>query len=385
MGKAAETVPTITYVPPTLSPQYGNSPEHVPAKKIDLYVGGSILLTICVIFTVVNGFLIWLAFCKNWSIITRSKFFNSFFLGLALSLADLVLAVLVGIPASLHLTWMSYFREQTSMQFYSMYIGHFLFVFISHFRVLIIALLSLDSFLHIMFPFQYEAGYDYRKRAYVACGFAAAIPVLLKIIPGLYLLHDDDCGISCNQYEDRNASIFDETDNPSIFYVPLNCEISLPSGKHDIVKADVAITSTIIVISWLILVITNVVSFITATLKLWNSPARTSMTDIARASLVICFTSLTFMASNFPSVVVSLMSYLANYGYDHSQSAYVNERIKFYLTLLSFLSLIFHPWFFVLRLKSFREILTSFTNAVLGSRDSSGDYYLARLYKSTSV
>ena len=384
MGTSDETVPMT--VPATSSPPNDISPpKPVPVRMTDLNIGGSILLTICVIFTLVNGFLIWLAFCKNWSIITRSKFFNSFFLGLALSLADLILAVLVGFPASLHLTWMSYFREQPSMQYYSMYIGHFLFVFISHFRVLIIALLSLDSFLHIMFPFQYEAGYDCRKRAYIACGFAAAIPFLLKIISGLFLLHSYESEISCIQYKDLNASVFDETGTPSLFYVPLNCEIRLPSGKHDIVKADVAVTSTIIVISWLILDITNVVSFITATLKLWNSPARTSMTDIARASLVICFTSLTFAASNFPTVVVSLMSYYANNGYDHYQSAYVNDRIKFYLTLLSFLSLIFHPWFFVLRLKSFREILTSFTNAVLGSRDSSGDYHLARFYKSTSV
>ena len=95
----------------------------------ELHIGGSILLLISAVFIVINAFLIWLAF-KNWTTIKRSKFFNSFFLALALSLADFILAVLVGLPVSLHLTWMTYFRDQASMRFYSLYMGHFLFEYI---------------------------------------------------------------------------------------------------------------------------------------------------------------------------------------------------------------------------------------------------------------
>ena len=344
-----------------------NPPLHIPIVMSDLLIGGSILLTLSVIFTFVNGFLIWLAFFKNWTAITRSKFFNSFFLGLVLSVTDLVLAVLVGFPASLHLTWMSYFRMQPSMQFYSMYIGHFLFIFIFNFRVLIVALMSLDSFFHIMFPFLYEAGYESRRKVHIACIIVAVIPIVFKIAPGFFFLWEYDGQLSCLQYKDPNATTIDETIYPERYYVPLNCYIALPNDEHSIVRADVAITATIIVVSWFILFSTNVACLLIAMRRLRNSPARTSIAQTARATLLICSISFTFMLSNFPAVVVALMSSLANDGYEFAEAANVTNKVEFYIALLSFLSLIFHPWFFVLRLKSFRELLIRFKMKVMRS------------------
>ena len=345
---------------PTDSP-----PTEVPVNFSDLYIGGSLLLTLSVIFTFVNGFLIWLAFFKNWTAITRSKFFNSFFLGLVLSMTDLALAVFVGFPASLHLTWMSYFRMQPSMPFYSMYIGHFLFVFIFNFRVLIVALMSLDSFFHIKFPLLYEAGYDSRRKVHIACIIVAAIPIILKIAPAFFFLWEHDGKLSCLQYKDPNATIYDKSHYRQRYYVPLTCYISLPNGKHDIVRADVAISATIIVVSWFILISTNIASLLIALKKL------RSVTQTARATLLICWISFVFMLSNFPPGVLSLMSYLANHGYEFAKTAHVTNKVEFYITLLSFLSLIFHPWFFVLRLKSFRDLLIRFKIKVIRSVRSS--------------
>ena len=368
----------ITQPPPIPDPTgpTDRPPTEVPVNMTDLYIGGSLLLTLSVIFTFVNGFLIWLAFFKNWTAITRSKFFNSFFLGLVLSVTDLVLAVLVGFPASLHLTWMSYFRMQPSMPFYSMYIGHFLFIFIFNFRVLIVALMSLDSFFHIKFPLLYEAGYDSRKNVHVACIVAAAIPIVFKIIPNVVWLlqYDTDSGISCIQVNDSAASLFNTTNYPERYYVPLTCYISLPNGEHNIVRADVAITATIIVVSWFILFSTNVASLLIALKKL------RSVTQTARATLLICWISFVFMLSNFPPGVLSLMSYLANYGYEFAKTAHVTNKVEFYITLLPFLSLIFHPWFFVLRLKSFRELLIRFKIKVIRSVRSSRGFARLSLF-----
>ena len=360
---------TTPVLPTTSSPGdiRPDPPLHIPIVMSDLLIGGSILLTLSVIFTFVNGFLIWLAFFKNWTAITRSKFFNSFFLGLVLSVTDLVLAVFVGFPASLHLTWMSYFRMQPSMPFYSMYVGHFLFVFIFNFRVLIVALMSLDSFFHIMFPFLYEAGYESRRKVHIACIIVAAIPIILKIAPAFFFLWEHDGKLSCLQYKDPNATSYDESHYRERYYVPLTCYISLPNGKHDIVRADVAISATIIVVSWFILISTNIACLLIAMRRLRNSPARTSITQTARATLLICSISFTFMLSNFPNVVVALMSNLATDGYEFAKAANVTNKVKFYITLLSFLSLIFHPWFFVLRLKSFRELLIRFKMKVMRS------------------
>ncbi|KAL5253900.1 hypothetical protein ACHWQZ_G013606 [Mnemiopsis leidyi] len=280
----------------------------------DLQIGGSILLALSVIFSFVNGFLIWLAFCKNWTAITRSKFFNSFFLG-----------------------------------------------------VLIIALMSLDSFFHIMFPFRYEAGYESRRKVHIACILAAAITFAFKIAPGLALLKENNSTMSCTEYKDPDASTHEEIMNKTLFFVPLNCHISLPKGEQEIVRADAALSATIIAVSWFILLSTNVACLLIALRKLWNSPARSSLTQTARATLLICSISFTFMLSNFPIVVLWLMNYHAMRGYKDTKTANVTEKVHFYITLLSFLSLIFHPWFFVLRLKSFRELLIRFKMRVVRS------------------
>ena len=354
-------------LPPTVTPPEPSLPND-PVMMSELHVGGSILLILSVIFTFVNGFLIWLAFFKNWTAITRSKFFNSFFLGLVLSVTDLVLAVFVGFPASLHLTWMSYFRMQPSMPFYSMYVGHFLFVFIFNFRVLIVALMSLDSFFHIMFPFLYEAGYESRRKVHIACIIVAAIPIILKIAPGFIYLMEYNGKLSCMQYEDLNATTYDKIKNPQKYYVPLNCYISLDKERNEtneIVAADVVITTTIATVSWFILAVTNVAVLFIAVRRMIKSPFQgqngKSMKQIVRSAVMTCLMVIfTFMLSNFPHVVTWLMNYLSNRGYNYFKSAYLTDRVEFYLTLLSFLSLIFNPWFFVLRLKSFRELLKKF-------------------------
>ena len=377
MSNLTEAAPPTTYKESTSS---GTTTvpitEPLTLNISDLRIGGSVLLAISVIFIAVNGFMIWLVF-KNWKTIKRSKFFNSFLLGLVLSFADFTLALLIGFPTSLHLTWMPYFRNISGMRFYSFYIEHFLFEYVFLFRVLVIALLSTDSFLHIQFPLRYDADYESRRRVFIACGVAAAVPLLFRTVPSLVILlkYSDNKTMTCVDYDDPNATNFETLVNASHFYVPLTCGIVLLDENASLVLVDVIILATITILSGLIITATNVTSLLTAFLRIRNN-SRTgsdglSMRQMLKASLFIFFIAFTFVLTNFPYMCIWWIDMIYNEDSSKSDSVYLNNRSRFYLMMLTFLSLVFHPWFFVLRLKSFRDLLKvfkkKFANSILRS------------------
>ena len=353
-------------LPSTASPSSGTTTipftEPRTLNISDLRIGGSVLLAISVTFIVINGFLSWLVF-KNWKTIKRSRFFNSFLLGLVLSSADFTLAVLVGLPSSFHLTWMSYFRNESAMRFYSFYIGHFLFEYIFLFRVLVIALLSSNTFLHIQFPLHYHADYESRRKVFTACGVAAAVPLLFRTVPSLVFLlkYSDGKTMTCVDYDDPDATTYETLVNASHYYVPLTCGILLLDENASIVQVDVIILATITILSWLIITTTNFTSLVVVFRRIGSSTCigsvGISMRQIAKATLISCSITFTFMLTNFPYVCIWWMDYISKEG---SRGAFINNELKFYLMILTFFSLIFHPWFFILRLKSFRDLLKEF-------------------------
>ena len=367
MSNLTEAAPPTTYKESTSS---GTTTvpitEPLTLNISDLRIGGSVLLAISVIFIAVNGFMIWLVF-KNWKTIKRSKFFNSFLLGLVLSFADFTLALLIGFPTSLHLTWMPYFRNISGMRFYSFYIEHFLFEYVFLFRVLVIALLSTDSFLHIQFPLRYDADYESRRRVFIACGVAAAVPLLFRTVPSLVILlkYSDNKTMTCVDYDDPNATNFETLVNASHFYVPLTCGILLLDENASIVQVDVIILATITILSWLIITTTNFTSLVVVFRRMGSSSCigsvGISMRQIIKATLIICSITFTFMLTNFPYVCIWWLDYISNKG---SRGAWINNELKFYLMILTFFSLIFHPWFFSLRLKSFRDLVKGFSSKI---------------------
>ena len=346
--------------PPSVTPPHNNT--HVAIQMSDLYIGGSLLLAICVIFIVFNALLSWLVF-KNWFNIKKSRFFNSIYLGLVLSLADFALAALVGLPSSFHLTWVNYFREQAAMRYYSLYIAPFLFEYIFLFRVLIIALLSMDTFLHIKFPLRYDAFYESRIRVQVACLVAAIIPLLCRTTPSLVnLMHysEQTLPMDCLEYNDPNASTSDELKNEGHYNTPLTCAVYLQksTGSTLVQLVDVIILAIITAGSWVVIVLTNLIILVSVIRGLHDK----SMKKIMKITLVISAIAFTFVLTNFPYVVAWWLEYLSLSSSDGSASNITpaTHQQRFYLSLLSFLSLLFHPWIYVLRLKSFRDLLTGF-------------------------
>ena len=64
---------------------------------------------------------------RDWYKIRMSRQFDANVLCMLLTITDLVLALVVGLPVGLHLTWVEYFQAQSGALFYTRYIEYFLF------------------------------------------------------------------------------------------------------------------------------------------------------------------------------------------------------------------------------------------------------------------
>ena len=181
--------------------------------------------------------------------------------------------------------------------------------------------------------------------------------------------------MTCLDYNDTNAEPYEKYMNASHFYVPLTCGIVLLDENASLVLVDVIILATITILSWLIITATNVTSLLTAFLRIRNN-SRTgsdglSMRQMFKATLFIFFISFTFFLTNFPYMFIWWIDMIYKADSSKSNGVYLSSRSRFYLMMLTFLSLVFHPWFFVLRLKSFRDLLKvfkrKFANSILRS------------------
>ena len=146
------------YSPPL--PSVNISTDHPPTQykiitRNDIDKGGKCLVSLTVLFILINLYLAWLTF-KSWKTIRKSRFFNTDMLCLLLTLSDFLLALFVGLPAGLHLTWASYFRHNKGMMFYNKYIGYIMFEYLFLLRVVIIAVLATDRCIHVMKPLRYD-------------------------------------------------------------------------------------------------------------------------------------------------------------------------------------------------------------------------------------
>ena len=335
----------------------------------DMQVVGTVLLVFSLASICVNSFFSALIF-KNWSTFSKSLYFNTNLLCLLLTLADLVFSVLLGLPTALHLTWINHFKRLTSYHFYTRKLEHILFKFIFFLRIIIIAVLSLDRCIHLLRPVQYSKIATKSRMKYVV-SLMFAVPILMDLIPTLTVFFLNNSQVICGQFVDPEATIHERVNNLVNLTLPLTCETNLkytPPGTS-IPLFDVIVIMSLAIIAGFVIVTSNL-SIILMILKHAMKPInkenperRKKMTkNLIRSSVMVVFIAVLFFVSSFPYVWIWLSEFLRSHttGGDNK----MDYKIKFYLTLLTFLPVIIHPWLYLLRMKSVRDLTPNIPKSV---------------------
>ncbi|KAL5263484.1 hypothetical protein ACHWQZ_G008756 [Mnemiopsis leidyi] len=335
----------------------------------DLQVVGTILLLFSLVSICVNSFFSVLIF-RNWSTFSKSLYFNTNLLCLLLTLGDLVLSVLLGLPTAIHLTWISHFKRMTSFHFFTRKLEHILFKFIFFLRIIIIAVLSLDRCVHLIRPVQYSKIATKRRMKYVV-GLIFAVPIFMDLIPTLTVFFLNNSQVICGQFVDPEATIYDRVNNLANLTLPLTCETNLKytSPGTYIPLFDVIVIMSLAILAGFIIVTSNL-SIVLMILKHAMKPInkenperRKKMTkNLIRSSAMVVFIAVLFFVSSFPYVWIWLAEFLRSH--TKGGDSKLDYKIKFYLTLLTFLPVIIHPWLYLLRMKSVRDITPNISKSV---------------------
>ena len=337
----------------------------------EMQIAGTILLIFSLISILINCYFSVLIF-KNWSTFKKSLYYNTNLLCLLLTLADLVFIVLLGFPTALHLTWINHFKGNPLMHFYSQKLAFILFKFIFFLRIIIISVLSLDRCLHLLKPVQYSKIATRRRMRY-AIGLIFSVPILMELIPTLVVFFLNDTKVVCGRFRDPESTVADLIAFKANFSVPLTCETMLdltpPGSTFPLFELVVIMTVTIL--AWLVIVASNfaiilmIVKHAMKPINLENPERRKKMANnLTRSSMMVVFIAALFFATSFPYVWISLAGFIRSHVLTDGENGTLNSKSMFYLTILTFLPVIFHPWLYLLRLKSVQDMTPQFSKNV---------------------
>jgi hypothetical protein len=210
------------------------------------------------------------------------------------------------------------------------------------------------------------------RRIKIACGVVVLLP-LLRLAPVIYALlkNPEYAKVHCIYYNEdvgaENTTALDYVDTANYSYcAPLTCGIDLIADMLPGFKlADIIIFTATIGISWLVILISHM--FILAMifnryLKRSVSQKHQSQLDskLLKSSINVLGIASSFALSNFPFTYAWITRMSNNFHY----------KRHYYFTLLTFLSLFFHPCFFCLRTKNIRELVTGLKEMVNKSMSS---------------
>ena len=367
---ASTTSMSIIYHPGALTDEPNPGLTEYKLTMSELQMVGTLLLVFSLISIIINCYFSVLIF-MNWETFRKSLYFNTNLLCLLLTLADLVFITLLGFPTALHLTWINYFKSSTFMHVYFRKFAHILFQFIFYLRIIIIAVLSADRCLHLLRSAQYSRLATKRKMKYVV-GLMIAVPVLMDLMPTLIVFCLNDKQVICGRFEDPSATTFELTNYPANFTIPLTCQNHLqstPPGSA-IPLFDVTVIMTITILAFCVIVVSNL-SIILMILKHAMKPInkdnperRKKMTkNLTRSSIMVVFIAVLFFVSSFPYVWIWLTEFLRSHT-TNSKDKMVNIKIMFFFIMLTFLPVIIHPWLYLLRMKSVKDMTPNLTKNV---------------------
>ena len=263
-----------------------------------------------------------------------------------LTCSDLALSVFVGLPIGVRLAFEEQLRQSASLVYYTEDICFLLWEYLYVLRVIAVAVISVERSVHIFWPYKYMF-FATKLKVKVVCGIIITLP-LLRLAPVISVIHVfDDATVHCTYYDD-DADL-------GQFYAPLTCLLQMTeSTLPGFALADIVILAVLIGIAWLLILISNICIVVVIFDKVFNGfltrqqKVEVNIKLIKISGVVLAVTS-SFALTNFP--------------FAYAWSAHVfdnnkNYKRHFYLILLSFISLFFHPWFYCLRMKNIRDLVT---------------------------
>ena len=316
-----------------------------PLSLSDMHSAGHFLLPVSLIFIFINGFLVVLL-CYNWEHISDSVYYNSTLLCMLLTCSDLALSLFVGFPIGVRLAFEEHLRKSAFLKYYTKDVCFLLWEYLYVLRVIAVAVISVERCVHIFKPFRYMF-IATKLKVKVACCVIIILP-FLRIAPTIYVLHvSKDAVAHCTYYNDPTTS--------HQYYAPLTCMLDMRANTlPGFGLVDIVVMAVLIGIAWVLILISNVLIVVVIFDKVFNGfLTRKQKLEVnkklMKISVVVLAIASSFALTNFPFAYAWGVHALDN---DE------NYRQHFYLILLSFLSLFFHPWFYCLRMKNVRDLVT---------------------------
>ena len=354
----SSTTPTPNFTGTTPAPViHERTNTYKPLRLSDLKGAGFFLLPTSIVFIVVNGFLLCII-CMKWERISDSEYRNSCLFCLYLTVADLALASLVGLPVGIRLSFEEQLRKSNSTVFYTNKVAFVIYEYLTTQRMLIIAALSVDSFLHITRPFKYLL-LATRIRVNLVSALIAILPAV-KLIPMIF------ASIHCIIYiEPKNGTV---GMRPSTSNAPLRCDLDINGkdypGMND---AGIYLPGTIALLTWFIILVSNI-GILSLVIKkgtgFFSSQQREEMNrKLLKSCISIMLVTLVFAITNFPITIVKIISSL--YDRNEMKGGQVSIRAEFYVLILTFASLYFNPWLHVLRMRNIKEAVLGIKKRIM--------------------
>ena len=352
--------------------------EPNPLSLSDLYHAGYFLLPVSLTFVLVNGFLV-LLLCYNWRHVSDSVYYNSTLLCMLLTCSDLALSLFVGLPIGIRFSFEEKLRHYSYFVSYTEDVCFLIWEYLYILRVIAVAVISVERCVHIFLPFRYMVRAT-KSRVKVACGIIITLP-LIRVGTLVYALHGARCKaiVHCSFYNDNTdpgnyndntdpGNYTDDTDpgnyndntNPDYgktHYAPLTCMLDMSGVTlpgFDI--GDTVFMAVLIGLSWLLILVSNIFTVVMMFDKAFTGHLTRQQnieTDrrLIKVSGVVLIIATSFALTNFP--------YVYAWGV-HLLEKDKNYTLHFHLILLSFVSLFFHPWFYCLRMKNIRDLVSGF-------------------------
>ena len=320
-----------------------------PLSLSDLYHAGYFLLPVSLTFVLVNGFLV-ILLCYNWRHISDSVYYNSTLLCMLLTCSDLALSLFVGLPIGIRFSFEEKLRQYSYLVYYTEDICFLIWEYLYIFRVIAVAVISVERCVHIFLPFRYMVRAT-KSRVKVACGIITTLP-LVRVATLVYALYGKS---QCNALV--NCSYYIDVTSPDRFYAPLTCALDM--SQFTLVgfkRADIVFMAVLIVLAWLLILVSNIFTVVMMFDKAFTGHLTRQQnieTDrrLIKVSGVVLIIATSFALTNFP--------YVHAWGV-HVLDKDMNYTLHFHLILLSFVSLFVHPWFYCLRMKNIRDLVSGF-------------------------